>query len=351
MSELGSSAPPAATRLSLRFHSDMILVRIVIAIFLSMICAAVLIALAGVNPGVAFLAMLSGAVGSPHQIGVALDHASPYLFAGAGLAFCFRAGVINMGSDGQIAMGGIGATAIVLFWPGTPGILTTIAALMAAAICGAAWAGVATAIHLGRRVHEVLATLLLNFVALLLVQQVLSGPLGQRGAGFLQSPAFPRDVWLLRMPLFDFHIGILIAIFAAGLLSFVLWKTLFGFEVRVVGKSRLAGAYAGFSVVKVTWSVMLIAGGLAGLGGGVEVLGLHHRLIEGFSTGFGFKAITVALLGAIEPAAVIPASLFIGLLETGSLSMQRQIGVPSALVVVIEAVTMLFILTATVRRA
>jgi simple sugar transport system permease protein len=96
---------------------------------------------------------------------------------------------------------------------------------------------------------------------------------------------------------------------------------------------------------------MLTAGALAGIGGGAEVLGLHHRLIEGFSTGFGFKAVTVALLGALEPAAVIPAALFVGALETGALAMQRQIGVPSALVVVIEGITMLLILAATVRRA
>ena len=95
---------------------------------------------------------------------------------------------------------------------------------------------------------------------------------------------------------------------------------------------------------------MLIAGALAGLAGGVEVLGVHHRLIDGFSTGFGFKAVTVALLGALEPLAVVPAALFVGALETGAAAMQRQIGVPSALVAVIEALTMLFVLAAAARR-
>ena len=104
-------------------------------------------------------------------------------------------------------------------------------------------------------------------------------------------------------------------------------------------------------MTRLTWAAMLLSGALAGLAGGVEVLGVHHRLIEGFSLGFGFKAVTVALLGAVEPLAVAPAALFVGLLEAGSLSMQRQIGVPSALVVVIEGLTMLFILAATVRRA
>jgi simple sugar transport system permease protein len=131
----------------------------------------------------------------------------------------------------------------------------------------------------------------------------------------------------------------------------LLWLTPFGFGLRVAGASRRAAAYAGFSMNTISWGAMLLAGALAGLAGGVEVLGVHHRLIEGFSAGFGFKAVTVALLGALEPLAVAPAALFVGLLEAGAQSMQRQIGVPSALVVVIEGLTMLFVLAATVKRA
>ncbi|WP_137132676.1 ABC transporter permease [Rhizobium sp. FY34] len=351
MNEMQPNTIGTPVRFPFRLRTDGILARILWAIGLSIVCAAGLIALADKNPLVAFSAMLAGAFGSAHQIGVALNKASPYLFAGSGLAICFRAGVINMGSDGQIAFGGIGAMATIMAWPGEPGLAAVIVALLAAAFCGGLWAGLATAIHLGRGVNEVLVTLLLNFVALLFVQLVLSGVLGQTGAGFLQSPLVPRTAWLWRVPLFDFHIGIAVAALGAGLLSFILWKTPFGFAVRVAGRSRLATAYAGFSLAGITWGVMLSAGALAGLAGGTEVLGLHHRLIEGFSSGFGFKAVTVALFGALEPAAVIPAAIFIGLLETGALSMQRQIGVPSALVVVIEAMTMLFILIATVRRS
>ena len=308
------------------------------------------VALSGHDPLAAFGAMAVGAVGSPHQIGAALNRTTPYLLAGSGVALCFRAGIINIGAEGQIAVGGIGAAAAALAFP-LDAPFAVAASLLSAAAAGAVWAGFATAIHLGRRVHEVLTTLLLNFVALLLVQQVLAGPLGQFGAGFLQSPQLPRAAWLWRMPGFGAHSGFLIAVVAAAGLSFVLWRTRFGFALRVAGSSRPAAAYAGFSLPRLTWSVMLLAGALAGLAGGIEVLGVHRRLIEGFSLGFGFKAVTVALLGALEPLAIVPASLFVGLLEAGSLSMQRQIGVPSALVVVIEGLTMLFVLAATVRRA
>ena len=267
------------------------------------------------------------------------------------MAFCFRAGVINIGAEGQIALGGLGAAAVALHWPDSASWAIAPASLIGAAALGALWSAIATAIHLGRRVHEVLVTLLLNFVGALLVQQALAGPLGQAGAGFLQSPIMPPSAWLWKLPGLDAHIGFIVALIAAAALSVTLWLTPFGFAIRVAGRSRRAAAYAGFSIERLTWAAMLLSGALAGLAGGVEVLGIHHRLIEGFSLGFGFKAVTVALLGAVEPLAVAPAALFVGLLEAGSLSMQRQIGVPSALVVVIEGLTMLFILAATVRRA
>ena len=351
------AAPPdlrtAAPRLaSLRVAAaEGVGLRIVVAVVLSLVSSAALVALSGHNPLAAFAALAMGAAGSPHQLGVALNRATPYLLAGAGVAFCFRAGVINIGAEGQIALGGLGAAAVALHWPQYASSLIAPAALIGAAAVGALWSAIATAIHLGRRVHEVLVTLLLNFVGALLVQQALAGPLGQTGAGFLQSPIMPSGAWLWKLPNVDAHIGFLIALVAAATLSIILWRTPFGFAVRVAGRSRRAAAYAGFSMSGLTWAVMLLSGALAGLAGGVEVLGIHHRLIEGFSLGFGFKAVTVALLGAVEPLAVAPAALFVGLLEAGSLSMQRQIGVPSALVVVIEGLTMLFILAATVRRA
>jgi simple sugar transport system permease protein len=325
--------------------------RFAMAVALSMCCAAALIALSGRNPLQAFAAIALGAVGSAHQIGAALNRTTPYLLSGLGVALCFRAGIINIGAEGQIAVGGMAAAAAALAWPIDQPAAAVTVALLAGALGGAAWAGLAAAMHIGRHVHEVLVTLLLNFVALLLVQQALAGPLGQFGAGFLQSPLLPRPAWLPHpFASLGAHPGFPIAMVAAALLSFVLWRTPFGFALRVAGASRPAAAYAGYSMPRLTWSVMLLAGGLAGLAGGIEVLGVHRRLIEGFSAGFGFKAVTVALLGALEPLAVVPAALFVGLLESGANAMQRQVGVPSAMVAVIEGLTMLFALAAMARR-
>jgi simple sugar transport system permease protein len=345
---VSAPADPATTA-RYQLSTENPVARIALAVALSLACAAALIAISGHDPLTAFAAMAEGTVGSALQIGVALNKTTPYLLAGSGVALCFRAGVINIGAEGQIAVGGMGAASVALWLPIDAAVPAIVLALAGGALAGAAWAALAASIHLGRQVHEVLVTLLLNFVALLLVQQALAGPLGEFGAGFLQSPRLPAALWLPRV-LFDAHPGFLVAMACAAALSFVLWRTRFGFSIRVAGASRPAALYAGFSVARITWGVMLLAGALAGLAGGIEVLGVHRRLIEGFSLGFGFKAVTVALLGALEPLAVVPASLFVGLLEAGALSMQRQVGVPSSLVAVIEGLTMLFVLAATVRR-
>ncbi len=280
----------------------------------------------------------------------ALDRSTPYLLGGIGVALCFRAAVINIGAEGQIAVGGLGAVAASLAWPVRDPLLAIPLALGVGMLAGAGWAGLAAFLHLARGVHEVLATLLLNFVALLLVQLLLAGDLGEPGAGFLQTPPIPRAARLPRLPGLGAHLGFLLALAAAILGSLLLWRTRFGFGLRVLGSSPRACRYAGFGVKRLTACVMLLAGGLAGLGGAVEALGLHRRLVEGFSLGFGFRAVTVALLGLLEPLAVVPAALFVGFLETAAQAMQRQTGLPSSLVTVLEGLTVLLVLAATARR-
>jgi ABC-type uncharacterized transport system permease subunit len=324
--------------------------RLGLAALLVALSAVLLVTVSGHDPVSAFRALVIGAFGSAGAIGAGLDRSTPYLLGGAGVALCFRAGVINIGAEGQIAVGGLGATAAVLTWPVENPALAIGAALLAGALAGAFWAGCAATLHLWRGVHEVLATLLLNFIALLLVQLLLAGPLGETGAGFLQSPSIPRAA---RLPLLlgtNAHGGLLLALTAAAACSALLWRTRFGFGLRVLGASRPASRYAGFHTAGLVAAVMLLAGALAGVAGAVEVLGLHRHLVEGFSLGFGFRAVTVALLGLLEPLAVVPAALFVGFLETGAQSMQRQVGVPSALVIVLEGVTVMAVLAATRHR-
>ncbi len=345
--DVGRRAGVSGTGINLQTLST----RLALATMLSGLSAALLVVLSGHDPIAALRALATGAFGSRASIGAALDRSTPYLLAGVGVALCFRAGIINIGAEGQIAVGGLGATAAALASPAAGPIVTVILALLAGALCGAAWSGLAALLHLARGVHEVLATLLLNFVALLLVQLLLAGPLGQAGAGFLQSPPIPPAARLPRLPLLGMHPGFPLAVMAAAGGTALLWRTRFGFGLRVLGASRSAAAYAGFRLPVLTILVMLLAGALAGVAGAVEVLGLHRRLVEGYSNGFGFRAVTVALLGLLEPVLVVPAALFVGFMEAGAQSMQREVGVPSSMITVLEGLTVLYVLAATSRRS
>jgi general nucleoside transport system permease protein len=318
-----------------------------IAVLLAFAVAGMLILASGKNPLVAYWALLRGAFGSEDSVTFALNKSTPYILAGVGVAICFRARVINIGSEGQIAVGGIAASWIALNVPGLPSVVLISLAIAGGALAGAAWASIAAVMRLRRGVHEVLGTLLSNFVGVLLVSEALHGSMGEPGAGFPQSPLFPDAAWL--PPLFegsDLHGGIFLALMAVIACHFLLWHTPFGFRIRLLGSSDKAAAYAGVSVGRTILAVMLIAGALSGIAGAVEVLGVHYRLIQGFSQGFGFNAVAVALLSALNPIAVLPAGLFFGFLEAGALAMQREVGIQSSLVYVIQGLTMVFVMCA-----
>lgn len=316
------------------------------AIGLAFVVTAGLILLAGKDPFTAYGHLLAGAFGSWDRLIVGLNKSTPYLLCAVGIALCFRGRVMNIGAEGQLALGGAAASAVALFATGLPGWLLLPLALAAGAAGGAAWAGLGAAIRVWRGVNEVLVTLLLNFIALLLVAELLHGRMGEDGAGFPQSPMFDPEAWLPKLVAgTDLHWGIAIALAAAVAGNWLLWRSTLGFRWRIAGASLNAARYAGVSPGRTVFGLMMAAGGLAGLAGAIECLGVHYRLIEGFSAGFGFNAIAVALMGGLNPLYVVPSALFFGFLETGALAMQRQMGVPSSLVLIIQGLTMVFVLS------
>jgi simple sugar transport system permease protein len=320
--------------------------RAIIAVLLAFLVTSVPILLSGKSPLLAYAALVNGAFGSFDHIAFALNKSTPYVLIAVGIALCFRAGIINIGGEGQVAVGGLAASWVALNAGGPP-FLIMVLALAGGAVAGGICAGVAGVIRLARGVHEVLSTLLLNFVGILLVSAALNGAMGEPGAGFPQSPLFDDSVCLPH--LFagsDLHVGSIIALAVAVMAQVLLWRTRFGFRLRMLAGSRSAADYAGVSFAAAVMTIMLVSGGLAGLAGGIEVLGVHYRLIEGFSQGFGFTAVAVALLGAADPLAVVPAALFFGFLQAGALAMQREVGVPSSLVFVIQGLSIVFVLCA-----
>jgi simple sugar transport system permease protein len=326
--------------------------RVVLSVVWSLVVTGVLILMAGKNPFVAYQHIVLGAFGSWPRVVVGLNKAAPYMLAGVGVALCFRGNVANMGAEGQIAIGGLAASVVALIGAGALGPTVLPAALIAGVLGGAAWAAIAAAINLTRGVHEVLVTLMMNFIAWLIVAEFLHGPLGEIDAGFPQTPMFENVAWLPKLVArTDLHIGIVIAVLAAIVAHVVLWRTVTGFRWRLAGASDKAAHYAGVSRARSVFGLMLVSGVLSGMAGAIEVLGVHYRLIEGFSLGFGFNAIAIALLATLKPLWVIPAALFFAFLETGALSMQRQIGIPSSLVLVIQGLSLIFVLCAVGRGA
>jgi simple sugar transport system permease protein len=191
----------------------------------------------------------------------------------------------------------------------------------------------------------------MNFVALLFIGFLLAGPLGEAGMGFPQSPLLPQAALLpIIFPGTDLHAGIIFALFCIFAAHLILWKMPVGFEMRVAGKSVSVARYAGISVRKTFMLAMFASGVLAGVAGAIQILGIHYRLIEGFSEGFGLDAIAVALLGGLNPVGVIPASLFVGFLRAGAGYMQRSTGVPSAIVFVIQGFAILFVIASLAAR-
>jgi ABC-type uncharacterized transport system permease subunit len=318
-----------------------------LAVTLAFAVTALPIMISGKNPLVAYWALFRGAIGSVDAVAFAFNKSTPYVLSAVGVAICFRARVINIGSEGQIAVGGVAASWFALHLAQLPSFLLILVSLVAGGVAGAVWAGMAAVMRIKRGVHEVLGTLMLNFVGSLVVSEVLHGAMGEPGAGFPQSPLFPQSAWLPSLfPGSDMHVGIAIAVAAVVASHILFWYTPFGFRLRLLGSGDNVAAYAGASLVRGVLQVMLVAGGLAGIAGAIEVLGVHYRLIEGFSQGFGFNAVAIALLAALNPLAVLPAGLFFGFLEAGALAMQREIGVPSSLVFVIQGLTMVFVLCA-----
>ncbi|HTO09688.1 MAG TPA: ABC transporter permease [Myxococcota bacterium] len=293
----------------------------------------------GADPVAALRALAEGAFGDSLALENTLVRAGPLLLVGLGVALCFRCGIWNIGGEGQLLAGALAATALVTrgFGPDA-GVGVLVLALLAGAAAGAAWAALAALLRVQRGVSEVLSTILLNFIAALLVAWAVHGPLQEASGAYPQSDAFPEAARLLLLPgLTRVHAGLLIAAALPFALWVVLFRTAAGLRLRAVGLSPDAARYAGVSPERETVRVLVISGALAGLAGGLEVAGVTGRLFENLATGYGFTAIAVALLARLHPLGVIPSAVVFAGLATGSGAMQRAAGVPSVAVQVIEA--------------
>jgi len=296
----------------------------------------------------AFGGFLRGAFGSVYGMSEVLVRATPLLLAGLGVSIGFSSGFFNIGAEGQIYMGATAAAVVGLFLPGLPGPILLPLAILASLAAGGLWSAIPGFLKARLGLSEVINTIMFNYIAInivgILVRTVLKDP----NYPLPMSPEL-KDAMALPVLLEGtrLHAGFIVALAAAVLVLALMRKTPIGFAMRVVGLNPRAASVAGISVPASIIAASTLSGAFAGAAGAVEVAGIHHRLLEGISPGFGYLAIIVSLLGKNNPMGIIAASLGIALLQVGSMSMQRQAGVPTSISWIIMGMVVLFILART----
>jgi len=323
--------------------ADSRLPRIAIAIGAALL-SLILLALCGIAfghaPGELLSILISGSVGSTFALEGTLLKSVPLLLTGLSVAIAFRAGVWNIGGEGQFLAGALGA-----FLGARYGMA---AALAASLIAGALWASIATAMRLWRNAPEVLTTILLNFIAIHLLGYAVNGPLQEASGKYPQS-----DVVAASLPTFgssELHAGIVIAVVAAIGAWFLLYRTAEGLRLRASGFNRSAAKWAGVHVDAQLVRAMAISGAMAGLAGGIELLGVTHRLFERFAAGYGYAGIAVALLAQLHPLGTLASAFFFGALTTGAGELQRTAGISSTVATFGQAIVILAMIALTRRR-
>lgn len=315
------------------------------SIVLAMIVGAGLITLRGVNPLLAYQALFDGAFGNLNSIAESLIVATPLALAGIGVTIAFRAGVFNVGAEGQLYIGAIASTYVGLKFANLPGYLLIPLMMLTAMLAGGLWAGIAGMLKVWMGASEMINTIMLNYIATFLVSYMVHGPLQEPGSPLGQTAMLPAQAWLVHiLPRTRLHAGLIIAVIVSIIAAVVLWRTTWGFHIRVVGKNSIAAQAAGIKVNWILLSALMASGALAGLAGYGEAAGPQHRMIEYISPGYGYTAIVVALLGQLNPLGVLAAAILFGGLEVGATTMESAVGVPSAVVTVIQYLIVLFLI-------
>lgn len=315
-----------------------------LAIAAALLVGAGLILLAGVSPLKAYGVLFSESLANYYGFGNTLTKTAPLLLTSLGVLVALKAGQFNIGGEGQIYMGGLGSAIVGLYLHGLPPVLHVSLALLGGFLFGAGWGMIPGYLKAYRGVNEVITTLLLNYIAQNLVSYAVANPMKEPGAPTPFSPLIDPSAQLpIVLPQTQVHAGILLGLLATVILWVVFARSPFGYQIEAVGQNPIAARYGGISVERTILLVMALSGGLAGLAGAGEVLGLKYRLFENFSPGYGFDAIAIAFLSRGNLAGIVLVSLFFGALRGGANVMQRSAGVPVTVVYAIQGLTVLFI--------
>ena len=326
-----------------------------LAVVTALIAGAVIMLLFGDNPVAAYIGLFQGAFGRPQDVAETIRKMTPLILTGLSVAVAFKAGLFNIGASGQFIMGTVFSVAVGVNFDGLPTIIHLPLALAAGVLGGVLWGAIPGILKVTTGAHEVIVTIMLNYIASLFAawtvyaggtQGQTPGPLWDRTAGPISETA---DVLMsARLPLFfdpsyRLHLGVVLALLVAILMWWVIFKTTLGFETRTVGQNSKAAKYAGMNVNWLIVLTMMIAGGLAGLAGAIETLGLNHKFAPEFTGAVGFVGITVALLGQTNPIGVVLSAFLLAAMDAGASQMQFDAGVSPDIIQIIQALVLAFV--------
>ena len=338
-----------------------------LAVLTGLIIGAIAIVASGESVLTAYGALFTGSFGSPSELiegfrvyfatgetqallkaiypfTESLVTATPYIFAGLSVAIGFRCGLFNIGAEGQFFIGALCAAFVGYSIKGVPAFIHLPLALLGGALGGAVWGMIPGFLKARFGAHEVVNTIMMNWIAFRLSDWLLNGPM--KASGF--RPVTPNIQLTAELPRFfsaplRFNWGFVLALVMAYVVYWFLFKTTLGFEIRSVGANPDAAKYAGMNIIRNFVLVMALAGGLAGLAGTAQVLGVDHWVGQGFSAGYGFDAIALALLGKSHPFGVVLAALLFGFLRSGATEMQSMAGIPIDIISIIQGLVIIFI--------
>ncbi len=314
-----------------------------LSLIAALLISALIVAALGNNPVPVFEALLLSPFSSLSSLGGVLVRLVPLLLSGLAVAVAFRAGVFNLGVEGQLYLGALAAALVGISLDG-PGLVQILCALLAAALAGALWAMIAGALRAYLGANEIVTTIMLNYIALNLTTYLVTGPFRPANANSADSSPIAETARLgTFLPGSRAHVGVFLALAIAVGLWVVLYRTPIGYELRMTGANPRFAEYGGISTRRTILLAMLFSGVLAGVLGGIEVLGVQYRFRSGFSPGYGFDGITVALLARVEPLAMPLAAFLFAVLRSGASTVGLETNVGREVVDVLQAIIILFV--------
>jgi len=310
----------------------------------ALVVGAVLIQAVGIDPLAAYAALVKGAFGSVSGFGVTVQKTVPLLLTGLSVAVAFVSGIFSLGAEGQLYIGALFATVVAFLLPSLPAIIHVPLCLLAGFVGGTVWALIPGLLRVRYNINEIITTIMFNYIGLLIVSFVVSGPMKEAIDYSSQTDPIPASSELpIIWPEARMHLGIVLALVAALVVFLLMRRTTLGFEMRASGANISAARFAGIPTTRAMIAAMLISGGLAGLAGTCDVLGAQHRLSDFFSPGYGYDGIGVALLFTEHPLGVTASAFFFGALRAGLNAVQRNVGLPNALSQVLQGTVILFV--------